>query len=110
MSKVSGFDLGRDEFFIPASRMTGQDAAVQLPTTFQLNEVNVVVLAREINGSANSFNKKLDKIKDHIGSLQVDKSTDTVLMDKSFVEKLDKLIQQVQADFGKIVQIAQQLK
>lgn len=110
MSKVSGFDMGRDEFFIPASRMTGQDGAVQLPTTFQLNEVNVVVLAREINGSSNAFNKKLEKIKDHISTLQVDKSTDTVLMDKSFVEKLDKLVQQVQADFGKIVQIAQQLK
>jgi hypothetical protein len=110
MSKVSGFDMGRDEFLIPSSRMTGKDEAVHLLTSFSLNEVNVVVLAREINGSANSFNKKLEKIKDHIGSLEVDKSTDTVLMDKSFVEKLDKLVNQVQAEFVKIIQIAQQLK
>jgi hypothetical protein len=31
-------------------------------------------------------------------------------MDKSFVEKLDKLVNQVQAEFVKIIQIAQQLK
>ena len=110
MSKVSGFDMGRDEFYIPSSRMTGQDGSVQLPTTFQLNDVNLVVLAREINESANNFNKKIQKIQDHLSTLQVDKSTDTVLMDKSFVDKLDKLFQQVQTDFGKIVQIAQYLK
>jgi hypothetical protein len=110
MSKVSGFDMGRDEFSIPSSRMTGQDAAVQIPMNLSLNNKSVVVLSREINAASTSFNKKLEKIKDHIGSLQVDKSTDTVLMDKSFIEKLDKLFNQVQADFGKIVQIAQQLK
>ena len=37
MSKVSGFDMGRDEFFIPSSRMNGQDEAVQIPANFNLN-------------------------------------------------------------------------
>lgn len=110
MSKVSGFDMGRDEFFIPANRLTGQDGSVQMPSNFSLNEVNVVVMAREMNAVATSFNNKLGKIKNHLGSLEVDKTTDTVLMDKSFVEKLGKLVDQMQADFNKIVEVAQHLK
>ena len=110
MSKVSGFDMGRDEFFIPSSRMNGQDEAVQIPANFNLNEVNLVVLAREISASSDSFTHKIKKINDHLAALEVDKTTDTVVMDKSFVVKLGKLVNQMQTDFIKIVQIAQQLK
>ena len=110
MSKVSGFNMGRDEFFIPSSRMSGQDQAVQIPANFNLNEVNLVVLAREISASSDSFTNKIKKINDHLAALEVDKTTDTVVMDKSFVVKLGKLVNQMQTDFIKIVQIAQQLK
>jgi hypothetical protein len=110
MSKVSGFDMGRDEFSIPSNRMNGQDAAVQIPASFNLNEVNLVVLAREISASSDSFNNKIKKINDHLAALEVDKTTDMVVMDKSFVTKLVKLVDQMQSDFVKIVQIAQQLK
>lgn len=110
MSKVSGFDMGRDEFFIPSSRMNGQDEAVHIPANFNLNEVNLVVLAREISASSDSFTNKIKKINDHLAALEVDKTTDMVVMDKSFVVKLGKLVNQMQTDFIKIVQIAQQLK
>jgi virulence-associated protein VagC len=110
MSKISGFDMGRDEFFIPSSRMNGQDEAVRIPANFNLNEVNLVVLARELSRSSDSFNNKIKKIKDHLAALEVDKTTDMVVMDKSFVTKLGKLVQQMESDFTEIVQIAQQLK
>jgi hypothetical protein len=110
MSKVSGFDMGRDEFSIPSSRINGQDEAVRIPTNFNLNDVNLVVLAREISANSDSFNNKIKKINDHLAALEVDKTTDTVVMDKSFVTKLAKLVDQMQSDFVKIVQIAQQLK
>jgi hypothetical protein len=110
MSKISGFDMGRDEFFIPSSRMNGQDEAVQIPANFNLNEVNLVVLARDLSSSSDSFNNKIKKIKDHLAALEVDKTTDMVVMDKSFVTKLGKLVQQMESDFTEIVQIAQQLK
>jgi hypothetical protein len=110
MSKVSGFDMGRDEFSIPSSRMSGQDGAVQIPANFNLNDVNLVVLSREISANSDSFNNKIKKINDHLAALEVDKTTDTVVMDKSFVTKLVKLVDQMQSDFVKIVQIAQQLK
>ena len=110
MSKVSGFDMGRDEFSIPSSRMNGQDQAVQIPANFNLNDVNIVVLSRELSSSSESFNNKIKKIKDHLAALEVDKTTDMVVMDKSFVVKMGKLVQQMQSDFTEIVQIAQQLK
>jgi|694.fasta_scaffold07943_14 hypothetical protein len=110
MSKVSGFDMGRDEFSIPANRVTGQDGAVSISSNFNLNDVNTVVLAREMNGASDSFNNKLKKIKDHLAALEVDKTTDMVVMDKSFVTKLAKLVEQMQSDFNKIVQTAQHLK
>lgn len=110
MSKVSGFDTGRDEFSIPANRVNGQDGAVSISSNFNLNDVNTVVLARELSGSAESFNNKIKKINDHLAALEVDKTTDMVLMDKSFVTKLKKLVEQMQSDFTKIVQIAQHLK
>jgi hypothetical protein len=52
----------------------------------------------------------LKKIKDHLAALEVDKTTDMVVMDKSFVTKLAKLVEQMQSDFNKIVQTAQHLK
>lgn len=110
MSKVSGFDMGRDEFFIPSSRMNGQDTAVQIPANFALNDANTVVLAREMNASASSFNNKIKKISEHLAALEVDKTTDMVVMDKSFVTKLAKLVEQMQSDFNKIVQTAMHLK
>jgi hypothetical protein len=110
MSKVSGFDMGRDEFSIPANRVTGQDGAVSISSNFNLNDVNTVVLARELSSSGESFNNKIKKINDHLAALEVDKTTDMVVMDKSFVTKLTKLVEQMQSDFSKIVQIAQQLK
>ena len=110
MSKVSGFDTGRDEFSIPANRVSGQDGAVSISSNFNLNDVNTVVLARELSSAGDSFNNKLKKINDHLAALEVDKTTDMVVMDKSFVTKLSKLVEQMQSDFGKIVQIAKQLK
>jgi hypothetical protein len=110
MSKVSGFDMGRDEFSIPANRVNGQDGAVSISSNFNLNDVNTVVLARELSSSGESFNNKIKKINDHLAALEVDKTTDMVVMDKSFVTKLAKLVEQMQSDFNKIVQIAQQLK
>jgi hypothetical protein len=110
MSKVSGFDMGRDEFSIPSNRMNGQDEAVRIPANFNLNDVNTVVLAREMSSAADSFNNKLKKINDHLAALEVDKTTDMVVMDKSFVTKLAKLTHQMQADFNKIISTALHLK
>ena len=110
MSKVSGFDMGRDEFSVPASRFTGQDSAVTIPSSFNLNDVNTVVLARELTGSSESFSNKLKKINDHLAALEVDKTTEMVVMDKSFVTKLSKLVEQMQTDFNKIVHTANQLR
>ncbi len=110
MSKVSGFDMGRDEFSIPANRVNGQDGAVSISSNFTLNDVNTVVMAREMSGAADSFNNKLKKINDHLAALEVDKTTETVVMDKSFVTKLAKLVEQMQGDFNKIINTALHLK
>jgi len=52
----------------------------------------------------------LKKINDHLAALEVDKTTDMVVMDKSFVTKLQKLVGQMQTDFNKIIQTALHLK
>lgn len=106
MSKVSGFDLGLNEFQIPASRMTGQDGAVQIPRQVVLNEKSSVMVIREVQSSAESFNKKLSKIRDLVSSIEVDKDTDTVMMDSEFLKKLSKLVDQAQNDFNKIINAA----
>lgn len=108
MSKISGLDLGRDEFQIPASRMTGQDGAVQIPRQIILNEKSSVMVVREVQEAAGLFTKKLEKISSLISSLDIDEDTDTVMMDKAFLSKLTKLVEQAQSDFNRIIAAAQQ--
>lgn len=103
MSKVSGLDLGRDEFSIPANRIVGQDGAVTIPRTLSVNEKSVAVIIREVQAGSTSFLKKMDKIENLITSVQVDNDTDTVMLDKAFITQLTKLIGQAKNDFNKIV-------
>lgn len=103
MSKVSGFDLGLNEFKIPASRMTGQDGAVQIPSTIALNEKSAVMVIRDVEAASSSFFQKLEKIRNLVSSLEVDKDTDMVMLDKQFISKLSKLVDQAQSDFAKII-------
>lgn len=106
MSKVSGFDMGRDEFKIPANRLVGQDGAVQIPTKLFVNEKNSISMMRELQSSSELFLKKLAKIKTLVSSLEIDDDTDTIMMDKEFVTKLVKLVDQAQNDFNKIIAAA----
>lgn len=103
MSKISGFDLGLNEFQIPASRMTGQDGAVQIPRTVSLNEKSAVMVIKDVQAASGSFLKKLEKIRNLVSSLEVDKDTDMVMLDKEFIAKLSKLVDQAENDFSKII-------
>jgi hypothetical protein len=106
MSKISGFDMGKDEFQIPANRLVGQDGAVEIPKKLSVNEKNSVSMMRELQSSSELFLKKLAKINALVSSLEVDEDTDTVMMDKEFVTKLVKLVNQAQNDFNRIIAAA----
>lgn len=106
MSKVSGLDLKRDEFSIPANRMTGQDGTVHIPRQIIINEKTSVAVIREIQAGSESFMRKMDKINNLISSLEVDPDTDTIMMDKQFITKLTKLISQAQNDFNRMISAA----
>lgn len=106
MSKISGLDLGRDEFQIPSSRITGKDGAVVLPSKISLNEKSSTSVIREAQAASELFSKRLTKIKNLVSSLSIDEDTDTVVMDKEFATKLVKLIDQAQNDFNRIINAA----
>jgi len=106
MSKISGFDLGRDEFQIPANRITGQDGAVQIPRNISLNEKSSVMIIREVQAASELFSQRLDKINSLVSSLEIDADTDTIMLDKGFVKKLTKLVEQAQNDFNRIISAA----
>lgn len=103
MSKVSGFDLGLNEFKIPANRITGQDGAVQIPRTISLNEKSVVMVIRDVQAASESLFNKLEKIRNLVSSLEVDKDTDMVMLDKQFISRLSKLVDQAESDFTRII-------
>lgn len=106
MSKISGFDMGRDEFQIPANRIVGQDSAVEIPKNLSINEKTSVATIRELQAASELFLAKLAKIKTLVSSLEVDEDTDTIMMDKQFVTKLVKLVEQAQNDFNRVISAA----
>jgi hypothetical protein len=106
MSKISGLDLGRDEFQIPSNRISGKDGAVTIPSKISFNEKSTTSVIREAQAASELFSKRLTKIKNLVSSLGVDEDNDTVMMDKEFVNKLIKLIDQAQNDFDRIINAA----
>jgi hypothetical protein len=109
MSKISGFNFNEDgKFSVPSSMFGRKDAPQQIVPTM-VNQVTAVRIARDINQHANSLNNKLQKVSNHVSLLEVDKDTDTVMMDKEFVAKLIRLVEQCQNDFAKMFKSAQSL-
>ena len=76
---------------------------LRFSTAGSVDDGKSTLIGRLLHDSGNVY-------EDHLAALEVDKTTDMVVMDKSFVTKLAKLVEQMQSDFNKIVQTAQHLK
>ena len=109
MSKISGFNFNEDgKFNVPAAMFRKKDAPETIAPVM-VNQVTAVKIARDINQHANGLSNKLQKVSNHVSLLEIDKDTDTVLMDKEFVAKLVKLVEQCQSDFAKMLKAAQSI-
>jgi hypothetical protein len=109
MSKISGFNFNEDgKFNVPAAMFRKKDVPEQIAPVM-VNQVTAVRIARDMNQHANGLSNKLQKVSNHVSLLEIDKDTDTVMMDKEFVTKLVKLVEQCKTDFAKMIKAAQSI-
>jgi hypothetical protein len=107
MSKISGFPLGDSGAFqVPGNMFNQKDTAIDIARV-SFNKNNIELMIREINASTNLLTKRLGQIEKHLAGLEVDKDTDTVVMDAAYVKKLNKYVELMRMDFEKIVSFAQ---
>ena len=64
------------------------------------------MIIREAQAASELFSQRLDKINSLVSSLEIDADTDTIMLDKGFVKKLTKLVEQAQNDFNRIISAA----
>jgi hypothetical protein len=107
MSKISGFPLGDSgAFSVPGNMFNQKDIPIDIERV-SFNPNNIALVVREINASTNLLNKRLGQIEKHISVLEVDKETDTVVMDAAYIKKLSKYVELMRMDFENIVKHAQ---
>lgn len=107
MSKISGFQLGDNGAFnVPGNMFNQKDTAINIPRV-SFNPNNIALVIREINASTNLLTKRLGQIEKHLAGLEIDKDTDTVVMDAAYIKKLNKYVELMRMDFENIVKFAQ---
>ena len=107
MSKISGFQLGDSGAFkVPGNMFNQKDIPIDIERV-SFNPNNIALVIREINASTNLLNKRLAQIEKHIPVLEVDKETDTVVMDAAYIKKLSKYVELMRMDFENIVKNSQ---
>ena len=107
MSKISGFPLGDSGAFkVPGNMFNQKDTPIDIERV-SFNPNNIALVVREINASTSLLNKRLNQIEKHISVLEVDKETDTVVMDAAYIKKLTKYVELMRMDFENIVKHAQ---
>jgi hypothetical protein len=107
MKNVSGFDFNNEnQFNISPSQLGGRDASVKIQTSFRPKMDNSVSIAREISRVGGLLENRMIKIADHVAAAEVDKETNTVLMDEAYVTKLKKLVANAQKDFADLLKAA----
>jgi hypothetical protein len=110
MKNISGFDFNNEnQFTISPSQLGGRDASVKIQTSFRPQMDNTISIAREISRVGGLLEGRMTKIANHVAALEVDKETNTVLMDEAYVTKLTKLVAAAQKDFTDMLNAAKAL-
>lgn len=108
MSKISGFPLGDSGAFkVPGNMFNQKDIPIDIERV-SFNQNNIALVIREINASSSLLNKRLGQIEKHLAGLEIDKDTDTVVMDAAYIKKLNRFVELMRMDFENIVKHSQQ--
>lgn len=109
MSKVSGINLGNpnEPFQVYGSQLGGRDSAIVVQRQrANVNRENVVAYVKHVSGAMKEIQSLIERLDVMKEMMTVDEDTDSVLLDKNFIDEYSKNIQALKDKFEEIVKVA----
>jgi hypothetical protein len=111
MSKISGINLGNpnEPFQMVGSQLGGRDVpiAINRPSA-NVNRDRIPLLAKHINTNLKQIRATIESLEVMGEMMVIDDDTDSVILDKNFVEDFEKSIKQLNNCFDEILKAVQQ--
>lgn len=111
MSKISGIDLGdpNKPFQVFGSQLGGRDSAitVQRPNA-NIRRDQIAAVTKELNARIKDIRKSIDTLEVIREMMIVDKETDSVILDKNFVDEYTASVNNLRKQFEEMLKSVNQ--
>lgn len=111
MSKISGIDLGdpNKPFQVFGSQLGGRDAAItiQRPSA-NIHRDKLTALAKELSVRMKEIRATIDKLEVMKEMMIADDETDSIILDKAFVDEYEKNVKKLRETFEEVLKATQQ--
>lgn len=111
MSKIAGINLGNpnEPFQVVGSQLGGRDTAIaiQRPSA-NINRDKIPLLAKHLNANIKEIRATIERLEVMGEMMVIDDDTDSVILDKNFVEDFEKNIKELNNRFDEILKAVQQ--
>jgi hypothetical protein len=111
MSKVSGINLGNpnEPFQMVGSQLGGRDMPISIARpTANINRDKIPLLAKHINANMKQIRATIERLEVMGEMMVIDDDTDSVILDKNFIEDFEKNIKELNTRFDEIIKAVQQ--
>lgn len=111
MSKISGINLGNpnEPFKVVGSQLGGRDVpiAIQRPTA-NINRDKIALLAKHLSANMKEIRSTIERLKVMGEMMVIDEDTDSVILDKNFIEEFEKSVSALDNKFDEVLRAVQQ--
>lgn len=110
MSKISGIDIGdpNKPFQVYGSQLGGRDAAIQVQRPdANINRHKIEQLANALNAQIKQIRSAVERLEVMREMIVIDEETDSVTLDKAFVDEYEQNIKRLKDLFDELLITAQ---
>lgn len=106
MSKISGINLGdpNEPFQVYGTQLGGRDGAINIVRpTANISRNKIAELTKQVNANIKKINASLERLEVMKEMMVIDEDTDSVFLDKNFIEDYSQAIDELRSTIDGII-------